>query len=546
LPSQPELPKSCQVLVVGAGPTGLSLAMELGRRGIRTVVVEQNDRVGYQPRAKLTNVRSMEHLRRWGIADRLRAASPFPADYPMTVVFATRMWGYPLARFENAFNGARERNELYSEPAQYIPQYLVEAVLRDAAQALPNVTLAFSTRFDDATETSDGVRAELTDLESGHSQRVEAAFLVGADGPRSRVRQLVGARMEGDHAYSQNFNVILRVPGLFDHPQEPGTMYWLLNADCPAILHPLDLEDRWVFSLQGTADGELDDRDVAQHLAAAVGRPLPCTILARDPWSTHRLIADRYRKGRLILVGDSCHLHAPAGGFGMNMGIGDAVDLGWKLAAILGGWGGKHLIESYETERRPVHRRTVGEAVENYALLATDLARQNLEKDGPEGEAARRMVGVEILRHKVREFRTLGVVLGNHYSGSPLVVPDGTEPPAEHFMDYLPSAHPGCLAPHCWLADGRSLYDLFGPGFTLLVTHHDDDRHAEHMIRAAAAARLPFDVAVPNDRRLLDLYGARFALIRPDQHVAWRGDRVPEDGYGLFEQLTGWCRRNAQ
>jgi 2-polyprenyl-6-methoxyphenol hydroxylase-like FAD-dependent oxidoreductase len=212
LTERPQLPDRCEVLIVGAGPTGLSLAIELGRRGVRTVVVEQNDRVGYQPRAKLTNVRSIEHLRRWGIADRLRAASPFPTDYPVTVIFATRMFGYPLARFENAFNGGKKRNELYSEPAQYIPQYLVEAVLRATAEALASVTLAFSTRLESAAETSNGVVAELSEVETGGKQRIDAMFLIGADGPRSLVRHLIGARMERNHAYSQNLNVVMNIP----------------------------------------------------------------------------------------------------------------------------------------------------------------------------------------------------------------------------------------------------------------------------------------------------------------------------------------------
>ena len=537
----PGAPLQTEVLVVGAGPVGLSLAIELGRRGVDTLVVEQNARVGYQPRAKLTNVRSMEHMRRWGIAGKMRSASPLPPDLPTSVIFATRLFGYPLAFFENAFFGSQERNELFSEPAQWIPQYCVEAVLRDHAATLPTVDLRFSTRLESATQSADAVVAEITDLVSRERRAVRAAFLIGADGARSLVRQLIGARMEGSHAFAQNFNVILRAPGLGKiHPQARGIMYWLLNADCPAIMHPLDRDDTWVLSLQGT-DGrtEMDESDIRFRLAKAVGRQVDCEILHCDSWAAHRLIADRYRAGRILLAGDACHLHPPAGGYGMNMGIGDAVDLGWKLTATLHGWGGPSLLSAYESERRPVHARVIGEATQNYSVLATDLVRDNLEQEGSAGDEARRALGAEILATKVREFKTLGVVLGYHYSGSPLVVPDGSAPPTEHFMHYEPSAHPGCLAPHLWLSENESLYDRFGDGFTLLQTRPGGRGDAERAASAAAARNMTMTVCAPGDPRLPDLYGARYALIRPDQHVAWRGDRIPDDVESLLDRVSG-------
>ena len=224
----------------------------------------------------------------------------------------------------------------------------------------------------------------------------------------------------------------------------------------------------------------------------------------------------------------------------MNLGLGDAVDLGWKLAATIQGWGGPALVASYEAERRPVHRRVVDEAVANHALLPSDMIRPALEEDSPTGAAARAELGAVILAGKEREFRTLGVVLGSGYPGSPIVVPDGSAPPAEHPTHYEPSAHPGYRAPHAWLADGSSLFDHFGPGFTLLVTG-DGDAGAF----AAAAGDIPLKVLAPGDARLPALYGARFALIRPDGHVAWRGDAT-HDARALLDQARGAAPRSVQ
>jgi hypothetical protein len=240
----------------------------------------------------------------------------------------------------------------------------------------------------------------------------------------------------------------------------------------------------------------------------------------------------------VFLAGDSCHLHPPFGGFGMNMGIGDAVDLGWKIAATLQGWGGPQLLASYEEERRKVHERTIGEAVINYGAVSNQLVRPALEDPGPIGEATRQEVREIILATKVREFKTLGIVLGSHYQDSPIIVPDGTEPPPEHFMLYVPSAHPGCLAPHLWLADGSSLYDHFGPGFTMMVADGASSQ-ASGFMGIAAARRIPFKVVAPQDARLKDRYGARFALIRPDQHVAWRGNALPANADALLARVTG-------
>jgi 2-polyprenyl-6-methoxyphenol hydroxylase-like FAD-dependent oxidoreductase len=533
------------ILVVGAGPVGLALAVELGQRGVRTLVIEQNDRLGQQPRAKTTNVRSMEHMRRWGLAPAIRAASPLPADYPTDIVFATRLLGEPLAVIEDAFYGARSGSDLFSEPAQWIPQYKVEAVLRDEVLRLPSVELCFGHRLERLEETASGVEAivhdRVLDGWGDAPMTIRARYVVGADGSRSHVRRLLGIAMQGEHAYAYNCNLVLRAPGLGQrHGQARSIMYWLVNPDCPAIMGPMDTDDTWYFGFKmAPGETEIDTDSAKAKVWQAIGSETPLEILITDTWAAHSLLADRYRQGRIFLAGDACHLHPPFGGYGMNLGIADAVDLGWKLHAVLAGWGGSGLLDSFEAERRPVHRRVIDEAVENYAWLAQDLVRSGLEESGPEGAAARATLGGLIREKKLREFRTLGVVIGYHYAGSPIVMPDGTAAPADAVTDYVPSAHPGCRAPHLWLEEGLSLYDRFGRGFTLLVTGDGAGDEVHALTDAAAERGLPLESLAPGDTRLPGLYGARLALIRPDQHVAWRGDRLDQDAGAIIDRVRG-------
>lgn len=539
--SSPSRDVDVDVVIAGAGPVGLSCAIELGQRGIGCLVVERNDRVGYSPRAKTTNVRTREHLRRWGIADALRAASPMSPDYPSDVVFATRMNGPELARFKNAMNGSRARNNLYSEEAQWVPQYVLEEVLRRHASSLPGVTVAFNTELVSFSESVDGVACEVRNLVDGAGRPVRSAYLVGADGARSGVREAIGATMVGEGAFSRNYSIIFKAPDLASrHGHGRAIMYWMVNDDVPSLLGPMDEAGLWFF-MATKLPGNLDPASVdpADLIRRGTGLPdLAVEIVGTDPWVAHRLVADRYATTRVFLAGDSCHLHPPFGGFGMNMGIGDAVDLGWKMAATLQGWGGSDLLATYAAERRPVHERTIAEAVSNYGAVGNQLVRPALEDPGPVGEATRREVGDLIEATKVREFKTLGIVLGSRYADSPIIVPDGSPPPAEHVVLYTPSAHPGCLAPHLWLYDGSSLYDHFGQNFSLLVTEGHPSE-AGPFAAAAATRNLPLTVVAPDDARLRERYEARFALIRPDQHVAWRGDALPADADALLARVTG-------
>ena len=530
-----------RVLIVGAGPAGLALAIELGQRGVPCLVIERNDRVGYAPRAKTTNVRTREHLRRWGIADRLRAASPLGLDYPSNVCFVTRLGGPGITRFENALYCAPGRNPLYSEHAQWIPQYVLEEVLRAHAQSLPGVDIMFQCELASFEQTAVEVRARVRDLGQDREFEVVSDYLVGADGARSAVRGLIGAEMTGTHGLSRNYNIVFRAPGLAQaHRHGPAIMYWQVNADVPSVTGPMDSDDIWSFMPTGLPAGVNFSVDEAPALIArATGIALDYQVLSSDQWTASRLIANRYRDRRAFLIGDACHLHPPFGGYGMNMGVADGVDLGWKIAARLQGWGGTALLDSYEAERRPVHNYVMDEAVANHAHLGNTLWCPGLEDESSAGENLRREVGARVQAAKMREFYTLGVTLGYRYEGSDVIVDDGSRPPARDFVNYRPSAHPGCLAPHAWLHDGSSLYDHFGAGFTLLATAGSDPAGLEAASAAARAAGIPLTLIQPHEAALADLYEAPYTLIRPDQHVAWRGSAIPDDAVALFARVTG-------
>ena len=533
--------RAYRVLIVGAGPAGLSLAIELGHRSIPCLVIERNDRVGYAPRAKTTNVRTREHLRRWGIADKLKAASPLGTDYPSNIVFCTRLGGFPIAKFENALYCAPGRNPLYSEHAQWIPQYALEEVLRAHAVSLPGVEIRFSTEMQSFEQDEHAVTVAVRDLESGRVDRIACDYMVGADGARSRVRDGIGAKMEGRHGLSRNYNVVFRAPGLTAaHKHGPAIMYWQVNSDTPSLIGPMDKGDKWYFMPTQVPD-EMKLADLAaapDWIRRATGIDLPYEVLSSDEWTASQLLADKYRDRRVFLAGDACHLHPPFGGYGMNMGVADAVDLGWKFAAVLQGWGGEALLDSYERERRPVHRLVLDEAVLNHATLGNQLARAGMEDDSAEGARIRSEIGARVQSAKMREFYTLGVMLGYHYDDSPVIVGDGSDPVRHDFVNYVPTARPGSLAPHAWMHDGSSLYDAFGEGFTLLANDGCDQSEIDRFKAAASAAGIPLEVVRPSEPGIAELYRARYALIRPDQHVAWRGDSAG-NAAATFATITG-------
>lgn len=514
-----------KVLIVGAGPAGLALSIELGHRGIPCIVLERHDRVGRAPRAKTTHVRTREHLRRWGIAGHLAAASPLGIDYPSDIIFVTRLSGFKLAHFKNAFHCAPARDPRYSEHAQWIPQYTLEEILRVHAREQLGVRLRFNAEFVSAVQKHDRVISYVRDTERNRDFTIESDYLVGADGARSTVRTLIGARMEGRYGLSRNHNLVFHAPGLAEaHPHGPAIMYWQVNSDLPSLIGPMDRGDTWFFMPTRLPDGmSLTRADASAAIQRATGLNLSFDVVHSDEWIASELIADRYRVQRVFLVGDACHLHPPFGGYGMNMGISDGVDLGWKLAAVIQGWGGMSLLDSYVQERRPTHQFVIAEAVANHAVLADSFSEPGLEDPGEAGARLRTIIGENIIASKAREFHNLGCVLGYRYQ-SGVIITDGSDARTLDSSQYVPSAQPGCIAPHAWLEDHSSLFDHFGAGFTLLTQRSLDDPEVRCAVEDSRTLGIPLKPFQAPHVVIETLYKRTFTLIRPDQHVAWRGD----------------------
>ena len=528
------------VLIIGAGPVGLALAIELGHRSISCLVVERNERVGYAPRAKTTNARTRELFRRWGIANDLRRASPLGMNYPSNVIFCTRLSGYELMRFENAFYCAPGRNPLYSEHSQWVPQYTVEEVMRAHAMTLPSVQIIFNTELLESIQDHEQVVSGIKDRKSNETYQVHSKYVVGADGSRSRVREQIGAEMVGEQGLSKNYNIVFKAPGLDKaHQLGPAIMYWHVNKDAPGLIGPMD-KDRWFFMPTGVAnDKKFDLNSSVDLIKKSTGIDLPYEVLSSDEWIASRLIATKYQDRRIFLAGDACHLHPPFGGYGMNMGIADGFDLGWKIAANLQGWGGPTLLDSYEIERRQVHDLVMNEAVANHTVLGNQLFQDGLEDPGAEGDLLRQTTGKRIELSKIREFYTLGIILGYRYEHSPVIEYDGLPYAPSDYINYVPSSRAGCLAPHAWLNDGTSLYDHFGAGLTLLVSDVDTNDQAQELLASATNEGIPLKILRPSESGIGNLYPHRFTIIRPDQHVAWRGDDLPKNHVAFLSYFLG-------
>jgi len=512
-----------QVVIVGGGPAGLAAAIELGTRGIDCVVLEPRVTIDHdRPRAKTTSVRTMEHLRRWGVADRLRAAAPLPHGWSRDVVFATGLLGREITRFEGAFGLACADLGLAAEAGLQIPQPVVETVLREVTAEQPGVRLLLGARAVGLETTGDTVLARAE--RGGRSLAVEARFAIGSDGAAGICRDAVGARYEGSSGELPNLSIVFDAPGLAERVcLRPAVQYWIVNQTASGLMGRLDLGERW-WAIVQDADPRRAEADPAALVRILVGdRALDPRIVATDPWVARMLLADRYRSGPVFLVGDAAHLNPPWGGHGFNTCLGDAVNLGWKLAAVLSGWAPPALLDTYQPERRPVAAQTIAAAGTQQRLRAPSFAHPDLDGAGEAGQRARARTA-RALHAKTSEFRSEGLVLGYHYASSPIVVDDGTPVPEHDPVVYHGSGRPGARLPHRVLPDGRALHDVLGPWFTLLVATDGAGPAAGTAFRdAAAGTGVPLEVVEVPVAALED--GARFplVLVRPDQHVAWRG-----------------------
>ena len=541
------MPQETPVLIVGAGPVGLALAGDLGWRGVACTVIEQSDGTIFQPRQDLVGIRTMEFCRRWGIVGAVEA-SPYPRDYPQDNVYVAGSLaeGWEIGRHPvPAMDDARPPPQS-PQKRERCPQNMFDPVLRDFAASHGCVDLRYRRRLVAFEQDAGSVTATVADEETGAETTMRAAYLVGCDGAGSLVRERLGIGMEGDPALTYTTNVIFRCAGLESlHPLAPGYRFIFIGKEGTwATLVAIDGRDQWRFSIIRSGDRREapPESQIRAAIRRAVGRDFDYEILSVVPWVRRELVAECYRDGRVFIAGDAAHVTSPTGGFGMNTGVGDAVDLSWKLDAVMAGWGGAALLDSYTVERRPVAVRNVREASGNLARMLSPQPPPDFLADTADGAECRARLGAEFAEAMSREWNTLGIHLGYVYEDSPVCVPDGTPPPPMDHATYVQTARPGSRAPHVRLADGRSTLDLFGRGFVLMALGAAAPETAA-MEEAAASRGVPLAVARLDEPEVTAVYRHALVLVRPDGHVAWRGDVPPDDAGAMLDRVRGAAKR---
>jgi 2-polyprenyl-6-methoxyphenol hydroxylase-like FAD-dependent oxidoreductase len=525
------------VLIAGGGPIGLALAADLGRRGVATLLVEERENKLNPAKMLEVSVRTMEFCRQLGIVDKVRNWG-FPHDWPLDSVFVTDLQGYELGRVRTPTLAAQAHLPASPERGVPCPQTWFDPILQAQARSFPHVTLRHQVKLESFVQDTGGVTATLRDRQSGRAETVRAQYLVGCDGFASTVRELLGIEIRGEPHIDWSMTIYLRMPDLhLQHDKGKAFRYVFVGPEGTwSFLSIVDGKDLWRLQLVDLDEGRLESADVPALVRRFMGRDVAFTIEDKTLWVRKRTVADRFMDGRVFLAGDAAHAHPPNGGLGMNTGIQDAFDLGWKLAAVLGGWGGEGLLESYDHERRPASARAAEVSLKNYRRLVSAAQRAEIYSPTPEGDAARRAIGERLVEENEKSWHPVGVHLGYIYHPSPIVVPDGTAKPADDTFGYQPTAFPGARAPHVWLAPGKSILDLFGDGFVLLKFSNVP---SETIAGAAARRGVPLRVHRIEHREAAALYGCALVLVRPDGHVAWRGDSQPRDALALIDTVRG-------
>lgn len=532
------------ILIVGGGPVGLALAGDLGWRGVACTLIEKGDGTVGQPKMDMVGIRSMEFCRRWGIVDWVEGAG-YNRDYPQDCAWVTDLNGHEFGR-EPFPAPSREKPPIHSpQKRERCPQNFFDPVLQRFARRSPSVSLQFNSELLGFEDKGSHVEARVRDTTTGEPRTLRAAYLVGCDGGASQVRQALGIEMAGDAVLTYTTNIIFRCDGLERlHDKKPGYRFIFIGPEGTwATLVAINGRDQWRFSLIGDAERRtLTEAEARAAIVRAVGRPFEFEILSMLPWVRRQLVAREYGKGRVFIAGDAAHLTSPTGGFGMNTGLLDAVNLSWKLAAMLQGWGGGHLLDSYEAEQLPVAVRNVGEATENLRRMLSPRILQPdprmFDGDDAQADAARREYGQRYTEMMRREWFSIGVHLGYVYEDSPIVVPDGTPRPPLQTSSYTPTARPGSRAPHVWIGENQSTLDFFGRGFVLL-RFGANPPSADALQAEAGKAGLPLDVVDLQNEAAARLYERRLVLVRPDGQVAWRGDALPGDVALLVDTVRG-------
>lgn len=539
------------VLVVGAGPVGLTVAMDLQARGIRVAICEIR-RYAEPPNVKCNHVaaRTMERWRTLGVASKVRNAG-LPADHPNDVVFRTVVTGQELTRIpiparkdRYTATGGPDTWWPTPEPPHRINQIFLEPILLEHTAHLPGVQLFNRTQVTGFEQRDDGVVATASSLDTGQTLRFRARYLAGCDGGSSMVRKSIGATFEGTPVIQRVQSTYIRAPSLIDRiPRPVAWCYYVVNPRRCGTVFAIDGHSTWLVHNHLNPDElEFDsvDRDWSIRNILGVDAAFEYDVISKEDWVGRRLVATRFRDRNVFIAGDAAHLWVPYAGYGMNAGIADGLNLSWLLAARLQGWGDERILDAYEAERQPITQQVSHFAMDHAAKMirARSAVPPNIEAQDDAGRAARERIGREAYELNVQQFCAAGLNFGYYYEGSPILVPDGEAPPPYTMGGFTASTVPGCRAPHFTLADGRSLYDALGQGYTLL--RFDPSADVAPLQAAAERRRMPLTIVdVDRDAIVPDAYRHKLLVCRDDQHVAWRGDALPADVTGLVARLCG-------
>ena len=529
-----------QVLVVGAGPVGLTLAIDLGKKGVRCMLIEQKEAPQFLPKMERCNARTMEIYRRLGLAQKIRDAG-LPRDCPMDVFVVNSLveppllhLPYPSVAQAKAEIASRNDGTLPLEPYQLISQYTLEPLLKSVAETMPHVDVRYGCELVAFEQDEASVRAQVRNHD-GSTATIKALHLVGCDGGSSTVRKQLGIKLQGEANIGQLRQALYRCDDLFERiPIGKGRHYHVADEQATFLIVQ---DSTRHFTLHSVVE---NDADMATMFEKTVAMPVKYEMLYVGQWKQNLLLADSYGKGRVFLAGDAVHLVVPTGGLGMNTGVGDAIDLSWKLAATLQGWGGSNLLGSYEAERRQIGERNM--AASRYASLGRrrwrTAYRPNILDNTPEGDETRANLAriADVEQRKTNEM--IGAELGYRYVGSPIICSEPGEGPADDFMNYVPTTWPGARLPHLWLKDGTAVQDRIGDGFTLLRLG-GTEADISGLERSLKAYGAPLKVLDIDDEPAREIYGYDLLLLRADMHVVWRGNRLPESPKRVATIATG-------
>jgi 2-polyprenyl-6-methoxyphenol hydroxylase-like FAD-dependent oxidoreductase len=530
------------VLIAGGGPVGLILALNLGARGIPCTLIERKDQPAFLPKMERCNARTLEIFRRMGIADRVRAAS-YPTSYPMDVYHIITMMDPPLARVpygsvDELKAEARKRNDgvMPLEPYQLISQYTLEPLLKGIAEANPLIDVRFGHELLSFEHDENGVTARARTT-AGPEVEFHAQYLVGCDGGTSTVRKQLGFAMDGQGQIREMLQALYQCDTLYDVvPIGHGRHYKVSDEYRSGVVCQDSCRHFSINAERCTED------DMPRIFAEMVGTPIDFKMISVARWKHNLLCSQRYKEGRVMIAGDAAHLVIPTAGLGLNTGVGDAIDLAWKLAATLQGWGGPDLLQSYEDERRQIGYRNV-QASRN----ATNQRRERREahwepwirEDSERGRNLRAAIGELAVLEAHKTTVLTGIERGYRYTGSSLIWPEAGDAPDPDNIEYVPTAWPGARLPHMWLKNGDPLLDRFGPWYT--VMRFGDRVDTGGIERSLAAAGVPYGtLQLDADEPAREVYGGFDAfLVRPDLHVAWRGSQTPGDPGAIASVATG-------